>query len=103
MVRFLVLYPEPDNPAAFDRHYFEVHLPLARQLPGLRAYRVSRSPSVVRGPGPYHLVAELEWDDMNALRADFASPLGKELSRDVDEMARLCPDLRSLVYELEDQ
>jgi len=31
MVRFLVLYDPPEDPAAFDKHYTEVHIPLAKQ------------------------------------------------------------------------
>ncbi len=58
MVRFLVLYQPPTDTEAFDKHYFEVHVPLAKRLPGLRRYTVSRNPSQLRGPGPYHLVAE---------------------------------------------
>ena len=102
MIRFLVIYPEPTDPVTFDRHYHEVHLPLARQLPGLRSYKVSRNtPSSIRGDGSYYLVAELEWDDMDTLRANFASPLGQELARDVDRLAELCPGIQSMVYELQ--
>ena len=34
-VKLVVLYTQPDDPSAFDRHYFETHLPLVRQIPGL--------------------------------------------------------------------
>jgi uncharacterized protein (TIGR02118 family) len=37
-----VLYDRPDDPEAFDRHYRDVHIPLARKIPGLRRYTVSR-------------------------------------------------------------
>jgi uncharacterized protein (TIGR02118 family) len=30
MVQMIVIYKMPKNPAAFARHYFEVHRPLAR-------------------------------------------------------------------------
>jgi hypothetical protein len=30
MVRFLVLYDTPEDPAVFDKHYSEVHIPLAK-------------------------------------------------------------------------
>ena len=30
MVQMIVIYNMPKNPAAFARHYFEVHRPLAR-------------------------------------------------------------------------
>ncbi|WP_079141795.1 EthD family reductase [Streptomyces sp. LUP30] len=38
--RFLALYETPADSAAFDRHYHQVHTPLARRLPG----SVRRSP-----------------------------------------------------------
>jgi len=103
MVRFLVLYPRPADAAAFDRHYFDVHVPMAKQLPGLRRYTVSRNAAPVRGAAPFHLVAELDWDDMESLRGDFASPLGQETARDVeDNLARLCPGMHSTVFALEE-
>ena len=103
VIRFLVVYPQPTDTAAFDRHYFDVHVPLARQLPGLRRYTVSRNAALIRGPEPFHLVAELDWDDMESLRRDFASPLGQETARDVeDNLARLCPGVQSMVFELDE-
>lgn len=87
MVRFLVLYPQPDDPEEFDRHYREVHIPLAKKLPGLRRYTISRQPAGVRGAPPYYLVAELDWDDMESLRAAFASPEGKAASEDLPTFA----------------
>ena len=30
MIRFLAAYDKPDDPEALDRHYREVHIPLAR-------------------------------------------------------------------------
>ncbi len=103
MIRFLVLYPQPTDAPAFERHYHEIHLPLAKQLPGLRSYTTSRDPSTIRGGERYYLIAELEWGDMAALQADFRSQLGQELSRDVDKLAELCPGIQSMVYELQAQ
>ena len=100
MVHFFVAYEQPSDVAAFERHYFGVHVPLAKRLPGLRRYSISRNPTAVRGPEPY-LVALLEWDDMDSLRQDFASPLGRETARDVDHLATLCPGIRSTIFELE--
>lgn len=41
MARFVVMYDTPSDIEAFERHYREVHIPLAKQLPGLRRYTVS--------------------------------------------------------------
>ena len=43
MVRLLVLYNPPEDPAAFDKYYNEIHIPLAKQMPGLVRYTISRN------------------------------------------------------------
>jgi hypothetical protein len=58
--RFIVLFETPADPAAFDRHFHDVHIPLARRLPGLRRYTIGRDLVAVRGGFPCYLVAELE-------------------------------------------
>lgn len=102
MVRFLVLYNTPENIAAFERHYHEVHIPLAKELPGLRSYTLSRNVTAIRGGGPYYLIAELEWDSMEMLREAFQSPVGQATAEDVANLERLSPGVRSMLYELED-
>jgi uncharacterized protein (TIGR02118 family) len=101
MVRFIVLYDQPEDAGAFDRHYREVHIPLAKKLPGLRRYTISRNARPVRGGDPYYLVAELDWDDIEALQRDFRSPEGQATAADV---AKLAPEekVRSMIYELEE-
>ena len=44
MARMVVIYRTPKNVEAFDRHYFEIHVPLAKRIPGLRKYEVSDGP-----------------------------------------------------------
>ena len=101
--RFLVLWDAPDNPDYFERHYREVHVPLAKGLPGLRRYTLSRETVPVRGGDPCYLIAELDFDDMTALREAFQSPAGRATASDV---ATLCSGagvrVRSMIYELED-
>jgi uncharacterized protein (TIGR02118 family) len=98
-VRFLVVYDRPSDPAAFERHFREVHVPLARRLPGLRRFSVSRQTAAVQGE-PVHLVTELEWDDLEALRSAFASPEGRATAADVANLATR--GVRSAIYEVED-
>ena len=60
MAVLMVLYNKPADPAAFDKHYFEKHIPLAKKIPGLRRYEVNQGPvATPEGPSPYHLVALL--------------------------------------------
>ena len=95
-----MLYPQPDDPEAFDRHYREVHIPLAKQLPGLRRYTVSRSQAQVRGGAPYYLIAELDWDDKESMQRAFQSPAGKATADDVPTFAP--SGVISMTFEVEE-
>jgi len=99
-VRFLALYETPTDPEVFDRHYREVHIPLGRRLPGLRRYAVGRDVVAVRG-APYFLVAELEWDTMEELRAAFASPEGRATAADAARLQEFAP-VRSMTFTVDD-
>jgi uncharacterized protein (TIGR02118 family) len=98
MVRFLVLYDTPDDPAAFDKHYNEIHIPLARQLPGLLRYTVSRDVTPVRGK-QYYLVAEMDWESREAMQAAFASEIGQQTGADVPKFAPAGKS-HSLIFEV---
>jgi uncharacterized protein (TIGR02118 family) len=98
--RFLVLYETPANPEAFGRHYREIHIPLGRRLPGLRRYAVGRDVAAVRG-APYYLVAELDWDTMDELRAAFASPEGRATAADAARLQELAP-VRRMIFTVDD-
>ncbi|SOD86033.1 EthD family reductase [Streptomyces sp. Ag109_G2-15] len=100
-VRFLALYERPADPEAFDRHYREIHVPLARRLPGLRRYTVGRDLAPVRGGEPYYLVAALEWDSSDDLRAAFASPEGRATAADAAHLQQLA-SVRSMIVTLEE-
>lgn len=95
-----MLYDTPQDPEEFDRHYREIHVPLTKKIPGLRRYTLSRNTRVVRGERPYYLVAEMEWDDMAALQAAFASPEGIAAGEDVEKFAG--DGVTSLIFEVED-
>ncbi|MFE9454595.1 EthD family reductase [Streptomyces sp. NPDC006739] len=99
--RFIVLYETPADPAAFDRHYHAVHIPLVRRLPGLRGYTIGRDMVAVRGGAPYYLVAELEWDTMEELQAAFASPEGHATAADAAHLQELAP-VRSMLFTVDE-
>jgi uncharacterized protein (TIGR02118 family) len=83
MASMTVIYRTPQDIAAFDRHYFETHIPLAKKLPGLRKYEVSQGPIVTpAGPADFHFVANLQFDDIAAIQRAFASPEGRAARED---------------------
>ena len=88
MARLVVMYDAPKDAAAFDKHYFDVHVPLAKQIPGVRKYEVSAGPvATPGGPSAYHLIATLHFDDLAAIAAAFASPEGRAAAADVQAFA----------------
>ena len=88
MAQLVVVYGKPNDPEAFDRHYHDVHVPLAKTIPGLRKYTISEGPvATPAGPAASHLVAILEFDDLAAIQAAFASPEGQAAAADVQGFA----------------
>lgn len=88
MVKLTVLYKKPADPQEFDRHYMEIHIPIASKMPGLRRYEVAKVTGAPGGESPYHLIAELYFDDFDALNAAMSSPEGKAAGKDVGTFAK---------------
>jgi uncharacterized protein (TIGR02118 family) len=88
MAQLLVLYKTPKDTAAFDKHYAEKHIPIAKKIPGLRKYDISTGPVVTpAGPSPYHLVAALTFDNLAAIQSAFGSAEGQAAAADVPTFA----------------
>jgi uncharacterized protein (TIGR02118 family) len=88
MAKALVLYKKPKNTEAFDKHYAAVHIPLAKKIPGLTKYDISKG--AVETPGganDVYLVATLYFDTIDALKAGFGSAEGKAAGGDLANFA----------------
>jgi uncharacterized protein (TIGR02118 family) len=88
MARVIAMYKSPKDPVAFDKYYFDTHVPIAKRIPGLRKYEVSRgavaSPA---GASGVHLVALLHFDDMAAIQRALTSPEGQATVADLPNFA----------------
>jgi uncharacterized protein (TIGR02118 family) len=94
LATLLVLYKTPKDSAAFDRHYAEVHIPLAKKIPGLRSYRVSKGAvGTPAGASNLHLVATLTFDSLAAIQAGLGSPEGGAAAGDLANFAGAGVDL----------
>ena len=88
MARIVVMYRTPKDAAAFDRYYFASHIPIAKKIPGLRKYEVSRGPiGTPAGPSDIHFVVTLHFDDLKAVQHALASPEGQAAAADVATFA----------------
>ncbi|MBO0878631.1 MAG: EthD family reductase [Pseudonocardia sp.] len=83
-----VLYNHPEDPAAFDKHYREVHAPLAAKAPGLASYTVNWcAPGPDGSKPPYHLIAVLTWETEEAMQASMSSDEFKAAGDDLPNFA----------------
>ena len=88
MHKLFVMYKKPADPAAFEKYYSEVHLPLARRIPGLTRLVINRGVVPSWGvPPEYYLIAELHFKDQAAFDAAMASPESAATSKDVRKFA----------------
>lgn len=88
MIKLLVLYGHPHDPAAFDKYYQEVHIPLAKRMKGLKKWSIGKVQGTPDGaPPPYYYVAELTMESRAAFDELLASPEGQAAVADVPNYA----------------
>jgi uncharacterized protein (TIGR02118 family) len=87
-LKLVVLYTQPDDPDAFDRHYLETHAPLVHAIPGLQRFESGRIETTLDGGEKiYHRMAELYFADQDAMQAAFASDEAKATTSDYQQIA----------------
>ena len=87
MPRLMVLYNQPDDPAAFDAHYRDVHTPIVERYPKLRSLQTCRPEGVAGRASPYYLMAEMTFDSDADLQEALRSEAGAESARDLRNFA----------------
>lgn len=84
MVKLVAVYKKPDDPEAFEKHYFEKHVPLAKKMPGLvkcEIEKVTGSPVPINDM-PY-MAAHMYFDNKAALHSAMMSEEGKAAAKDL--------------------
>jgi uncharacterized protein (TIGR02118 family) len=81
-------YGHPKDPAAFDRYYTEVHLPIAKKIRGFTRWTVGKVSGMPDGkPSPYDYFADLFAGSRQAMAKILASPDGQAAVQDVPNFA----------------
>lgn len=83
MVKFIAIYRKPENVEDFDKHYNEVHAPLAAKMPGLIKLEVNRIYGTPMGESDLHLIAEMYFETKEAMLQALSSPEGKAAGKDL--------------------
>lgn len=81
----LVLYKKPLDPGAFDTYYAKHHAPLAKALPGLQSYTLSKG---LTGQEAFYLVAILTFASIAKLKTALRSPQGTAVTADLKNFAQ---------------
>src|SRR3954465_7450721 len=88
MVKLGVRYGRPEGRDGFERSYAETHTPLVKAIPGLRRFEAARGLPAADGTEvPYQRIAELTFDDLEALQAGRASDQGQATANDIPNFA----------------
>lgn len=100
MAQMIVIYKTPRDVRAFDRHYFEVHVPLTRELPGLRRLETNRGPIIsLYGASEAYSVATLHFDSLADINAAFMSECGRACATDRQQLVPHANDVQMLLFD----
>jgi len=83
MAKMTVIYKIPKDKDFFEKHYFDVHIPLAKQLPGLLKYEINDG-AVISTTGhtePYR-IANLYFETLESMMIAFKSEIGQQCAAD---------------------
>ncbi len=88
MVKIVVLYGPPADPAAFEEYYATTHVPLVGKMPNVARFEATRVLGTPDGSEPpYYRVAELWFENQETLQATMSSPEGQETVADIPKFA----------------
>jgi uncharacterized protein (TIGR02118 family) len=83
MAKMTAIYKIPKDIEFFEKHYFEVHIPLAKQLPGLIKYEINDGKIVsTTGHSETYRIANLYFESMEAMMKAFQTEIGQQCAAD---------------------
>jgi uncharacterized protein (TIGR02118 family) len=88
VVRLIALYSQPEDPAAFDAHYRDVHSPIVARYPRLLGMQLTTADGIGDRPAAYYLMAEMRFATRADLDAALASDAGRESAKDLRNFAQ---------------
>lgn len=87
-MKLLALYRHPEDPDAFDKAYFETHIPLIENVPGLQQVELLKTSRVLVGKRAPYMVAVLTFADRDALKTAMNSPEMAAAGDNLDSFAK---------------
>lgn len=88
MIKLTVLYGHPDDPTAFEAHYFSIHMPLVGKITGVvKAETTKFLPGLDGIKPPYYRMAELYFNNTAELQTALGSQEGTATTGDLPNFA----------------
>lgn len=85
-MKLIALYKQPEDSEAFDKRYFEGHVPLVEKVPGLTQTVITKFKKTLAGDG-FYLMAEMIFADKEAFNNAMRSPEMAATGKDINEFA----------------
>jgi len=88
MVKLVVMYGHPEDPAAFEKYYADTHLPIAGAIPGVSKVELGKFVGTPDGSqASQYRMAALYFSSMEQLQASMGSPEGVAAVSDIPNFA----------------
>ena len=87
-VKLTVVYENPTDPAAFEKHHATQHTALAKKIPNVKRVEHAKVfPKEDGSPTPAYRTVDLYFDDYPTACAAIATPEGQAFARDAKQLA----------------
>jgi uncharacterized protein (TIGR02118 family) len=93
--KLVVLYKKPADPAQFDKHFREIHVPLVKKMPGLRGSSFGPAHTLDGGEGAFFWMFIGTFGSLKAIHEALASPEGQDVVADIPNYS---PDAPTILY-----
>jgi uncharacterized protein (TIGR02118 family) len=88
MVKVTALYGMPKDPAAFEKYYAEIHMPMVYRAEGVARIELGKPmPGPDGKPPPFYRITELWFENPAAMQAVTSRPDWKKIVDDVPNFA----------------
>jgi len=83
VVKLVAMYKKPADVDAFEKHYKEIHTPLAKKMPNLQKMEVTHLFGSPGGEPKFYMMAEMYFESKDIMMASLSSEEGKAAAKDV--------------------
>lgn len=88
MIKLTALYKKPSDIEAFEKHYWDVHVPLNSKTPGLLKSDFTRFTGSPMGEPAYYLQCDMYYENIESFKAAMKTPEARAAGADLMSFAK---------------